>query len=1185
MGQDGFVWAIGVVEDRFDPEKLGRVRVRWLGYHTEDKEKILTKDLPWAQVMQSVGGSSMAGVGEAPVNLVEGTWVVGFFRDPGSLQDPIVIGTMPGMNTTTAEAGTSSKKWSQNRGLYKTFNQPQSYDEGNKTVPGTETTYKDFEKGFFDPTVDESTVPHPPSELSFGSAKGYAEVPVKYIVFDYTNKDLYPRVLNLSGEDNNVRDIKAVDQDNLKVDANSGGTEVLSETVNSGLWTNIVSESSPLIESSAVPAPSRITHSDLLHMMFKTTRRIVADARLPVQSSWTNLGTAKWPDTMTYSEAGTDKEPFFRIGALATEENPGSKDNLLVDAYNRLAGTDRESFVLTTGYLEDGFWRDSTTQLPSYPYIRDRADNSTSDTRPSALQSSETGQFGQSGEWYRVTHPRVKYVKRKNLTATQAAQAELLYNSGHYGTGIYEMDDDPKDPVGRQDIKWDDVKPDDLVIVQTPDTNALAQGGIPIASLTSTGVKTKAGFFTGATTGTGKNAKPEIAPGDIVQIAGCRGSQELNGRVFEVIDVSGTDALTFSLGSADGGLFSGPGSTKISTAAVSTYINGGVVLVNPHPVLQWKSDVRERQINIGSPDPETGLTSKHWNQPTGDYNAQYPYNHVYESESGHIKEFDDTPGAERIHEYHRAGTYYEVDHAGNKTDYVKGDRYHISLHDDYVYVKGRVVHTYDDEVLIRANDRVDLSAKWKMQIWSGGDLEIHSKRNINMKSDGDINLQADGHINLQGTTLTTDQAQTKAGTRGVFEMSKIRMKAGHLEAEMVGDEGHPDAMGIALQSNIAPIQIKTIAEGKSIFITSAEDIEMFANTDFYRTTWTGKIYDYAFTDYNLTATTGNIEILAAGTDNTATTSGKGSIFITGKRWVDIRACTEDLELWAMKKIDILADSSSDATLTSAGLVSIEAKGHASQATTGDISMPATRYIQTTSNDWSTTTKANFDVKAAASEVGQIRFETSTAASNINLKASGDMMLQSGIMNIYSTTHKETASNIYMNTSSQAAATAAVASVTIPNTPSVATNATVGKPAYIAETMSLLVTDIPNPVAANPPLISKDSHGLALNENNTTGGGGENIRNLEDLLSDMSSGVVTHTFKPSSNVGAQVWSGPKTTETAGDWSGYKDGPQADTYILGPRSLSTIRRFHGWEKDGDIASSAQVTWNCTIDSTKP
>ena len=827
MGQDGFVWAIGVIEDRFDPEKLGRVRVRWLGYHTEDKEKILTKDLPWAQVMQSVGGSSMAGVGDAPVNLVEGSWVVGFFRDPDSLQDPIVIGTMPGMNTTTALAGGGGKKWGQSRGQYKTFEQPQNYGD-NKTIEGSETQYKDFEKGFFDPTYDQADIPHPPSELTSSSAKGYAEVPSEYILFDYTDANLYPRVLNWSPE--LIKDIIPDAESPLTIDQ-SGSAITLSEKINPGEWSNLPTDP-PLMESDAVPTPKRITHSDLLHAMFKTTRRVVSDARLP--TSWTTMGTMKWPDTMTYSKDGADKEPFFRIGE--TESNPESSDSTLVASYERLAGVDRQNFIITTGYLEDGFWRDSTTQLPSYPWTRDMANNSAgSDSRPSDLQTSETGQFGQSGEWYRTTHPRVKYVKKGSLTATQTAQAKLLYDSGHYGTGIYEMNDDPNDPVGRQDIKWDDIGINDLVVVQVPDTNALAMGGIPIASLTSTGVVTKSGFFTGATTGTGKNAKPEIAAGDIVQIAGCRGSQELNGRVFEVISVSGTDALTFSLGTVDGGLSSGPGGTAIATSGLSAYINGGVVLIDPHPVLQYKAETRERQINIGSPNAETGLTSKYWNQPSGDFNAQYPYNHVYESESGHLREFDDTPGAERIHEYHRAGTYYEVDHAGNKVDYVKGDRYDISMHDDYVYVKGRVVHTYDDEVLIRCNDRLDLSSKWKMQIWSGGDLDIHSKRNINLKSDGDINLQADGHINMQGTTLTPEQAKFKAGSRGVFEMSKIRMKAGHFEAEMVGDEGHPDAMGIALQSNIAPIQIKTVQEGKSIFITSAEDIEMFANVDFYRT--------------------------------------------------------------------------------------------------------------------------------------------------------------------------------------------------------------------------------------------------------------------------------------------------------------------------------------------------------------
>ena len=47
MGKDGFVWFVGVVEDRLDPKHLGRLRVRALGYHTEDLGKLPTADLPW----------------------------------------------------------------------------------------------------------------------------------------------------------------------------------------------------------------------------------------------------------------------------------------------------------------------------------------------------------------------------------------------------------------------------------------------------------------------------------------------------------------------------------------------------------------------------------------------------------------------------------------------------------------------------------------------------------------------------------------------------------------------------------------------------------------------------------------------------------------------------------------------------------------------------------------------------------------------------------------------------------------------------------------------------------------------------------------------------------------------------------------------------------------------------------
>ena len=99
MGQDGFSWFIGVVEDRADPEKAGRVRVRCLGYHSADTQKIPTEDLPWASVMMPVTAGANSGVGMSPHFLIEGTWVVGFFRDPAK-QEPVIMGALPGKNTS-----------------------------------------------------------------------------------------------------------------------------------------------------------------------------------------------------------------------------------------------------------------------------------------------------------------------------------------------------------------------------------------------------------------------------------------------------------------------------------------------------------------------------------------------------------------------------------------------------------------------------------------------------------------------------------------------------------------------------------------------------------------------------------------------------------------------------------------------------------------------------------------------------------------------------------------------------------------------------------------------------------------------------------------------------------------------------------------------------------------------------
>ena len=85
----------GVVEDRHDPMKLGRVRVRIHGIHTEDKALIATPDLPWASVLLPTTSAGMSGFGTQH-GLVEGSTVFGFFRDE-SQQNPIITGTVAGI--------------------------------------------------------------------------------------------------------------------------------------------------------------------------------------------------------------------------------------------------------------------------------------------------------------------------------------------------------------------------------------------------------------------------------------------------------------------------------------------------------------------------------------------------------------------------------------------------------------------------------------------------------------------------------------------------------------------------------------------------------------------------------------------------------------------------------------------------------------------------------------------------------------------------------------------------------------------------------------------------------------------------------------------------------------------------------------------------------------------------------
>ena len=97
MGKDGFVWWQGVVEDRHDPLYLGRCKVRILGWHSENKNDQPTVSLPWAYPVAPITSASQTGVGSTPLGPVEGTWVLGFYRDGDAGQEPLFFGTLGGI--------------------------------------------------------------------------------------------------------------------------------------------------------------------------------------------------------------------------------------------------------------------------------------------------------------------------------------------------------------------------------------------------------------------------------------------------------------------------------------------------------------------------------------------------------------------------------------------------------------------------------------------------------------------------------------------------------------------------------------------------------------------------------------------------------------------------------------------------------------------------------------------------------------------------------------------------------------------------------------------------------------------------------------------------------------------------------------------------------------------------------
>ena len=136
----------------------------------------------------------------------------------------------------------------------------------------------------------------------------------------------------------------------------------------------------------------------------------------------------------------------------------------------------------------------------------------------------------------------------------------------------------------------------------------------------------------------------------------------------------------------------------------------------------------------------------HWKEPhpqgAEESASEYPYNHVWETESGHVFEVDDTAGAERIHEYHKSGTFYEVQPNGDKVTKIKGNGFEIDMKNKMIYVGGDYSMTVDGDYYLNvkgnkiehisghAFQTVRGSRHSKVQGDEGVDVESNMKHHI-----------------------------------------------------------------------------------------------------------------------------------------------------------------------------------------------------------------------------------------------------------------------------------------------------------------------------------------------------------------------------------------------------------------------------------------------------------------------
>lgn len=218
----------------------------------------------------------------------------------------------------------------------------------------------------------------------------------------------------------------------------------------------------------------------------------------------------------------------------------------------------------------------------------------------------------------------------------------------------------------------------------------------------------------------------------------------------------------------------------------------------------------------------------------------YPYSRVYESESGHIEEMDDTLGSERICKMHRTGTMYEMHSDGDMVTHVVKDNYSVVMGSDSVRIRGgaKVYIDGDSYVYVRGDADMQVGGNFTHNV--KGDYTLDVGGNMSITTNGFYHLEADDEIfnitnanyflNAETGITASTNAKTFLHSKDTFDIntnSKFTLKSYETEINASIDNSTTEGIRLNSESNI------DISAQDKIYLKALFNVDINATNDIY----------------------------------------------------------------------------------------------------------------------------------------------------------------------------------------------------------------------------------------------------------------------------------------------------------------------------------------------------------------